>query len=61
MVRAGAAVRVKFARVRADALREAIDQALTDPALLAAAEDIQASFARAGGPEAAADALIALT
>ncbi|MCU1369002.1 MAG: hypothetical protein JWO77_196 [Ilumatobacteraceae bacterium] len=60
VVRAGAAVRVKFARVRADALRAAVHQALTDPALVAAAERIQASFAAAGGPVAAADALVAL-
>ena len=60
VVRAGAAVRVKFARVNAAALATAIDQALTDPALLAAAERIQASFAAAGGPAAAADALEAL-
>lgn len=60
VVRAGAAVRVKFARVRADALRAAVDQALTDPDLLAAAERIQASFAAAEGPAAAADALEAL-
>ncbi|WP_421121773.1 glycosyltransferase [Aquihabitans daechungensis] len=61
VVRAGAAVRVKFARVRADALQEAVAQALADPALLAAAERIQASFAAAGGPAAAADALLSLT
>jgi MGT family glycosyltransferase len=61
VVRAGAAIRVKFARVRADALQAAVDQALTDPGLLAAAERIQASFAAAGGPAAAADALVALT
>ena len=60
VVRAGAAVRVKFARVRADALREAVDQALTDPGLRDAARGIQRSFAAAGGPVAAADALIAL-
>ena len=60
VVRAGAAVRVKFARVRADALRAAVDQALTDPELVAAAVRIQASFAAAGGPVAAADALEAL-
>jgi UDP:flavonoid glycosyltransferase YjiC (YdhE family) len=51
---------VKFARVRADALQEAVDQALTDPALRAAAEGISVSFARAGGPVAAVDALEAL-
>lgn len=60
VVRAGAAVRVKFARVRADALAEAIERALTDPELRAAARRIQASFAAAGGPAAAADALEAL-
>ena len=60
VIRAGAAVRVKFARVRADALQAAVGQALTDPGLLAAAERIQASFAAAGGPAAAADALVAL-
>jgi len=60
VVRAGAAVRVKFARVRADALRAAVDRALTDPGLLAAAKRIQAAFADAGGPAAAADALLVL-
>ncbi|WP_426574721.1 glycosyltransferase [Aquihabitans sp. McL0605] len=60
VVRAGAGVRVKFARVRADALRQAIDQALTEPGLRAAAERIQASFAHAGGPAAAAEALLGL-
>ncbi len=60
VIRAGAAVRVKFARVTADALRAAITQALTDPDLRAAAQRIQADFAAAGGPGAAADALEAL-
>ena len=57
VVRAGAAVRVKFARASAATLAAAVDQALTDPDLRAAAQRIQASFAVAGGPAAAADAL----
>lgn len=61
VVRAGAAVRVKFARVRADGLRDAVQQALTDADLRAAATRIQAAFRAAGGPAAAADALEALS
>lgn len=57
VVQAGAAVRVRFARVKADELRRAIDQALTDPELRAAAARISASFAAAGGPAAAVTAL----
>ena len=60
VVRAGAGVRVKFARVRADDLRAAIDAALTDADLRAAAARVQASFAAAGGPAAAATHLEAL-
>lgn len=60
VARAGAATRVKFARVRAESLREAIALALTDPDLSGAAQRIAASFAAAGGPPAAADALEAL-
>ena len=58
--RAGAAVRVKFSRVRAEALREAIHQVLTDADLRAAARRISTSFAAAGGAPAAASALEAL-
>ncbi len=60
VVRAGAGVRVKFNRIRAADLAAAIDAALTDPGLRAAAERIGASFAAAGGAVAAADALEAL-
>lgn len=57
VVRAGAAVRVKFSRVRADALRAAIEQVLTDPDLRASADRIRQSFEQAGGAIAAAAAL----
>jgi MGT family glycosyltransferase len=60
VVRAGAGVRVKFNRVRAIDLRAAIETALTDVDLRVAAERIAGSFAAAGGPAAAADALEAL-
>lgn len=60
VVRAGAAVRVKFARVKAEQLRAAIDQALTDPALRAAAQAIEADFATAGGARTAAGHLLSL-
>lgn len=54
VVSAGAGVRIKFGRVRPDALRTAIEQALTDPALAEGAARIQQSFAQAGGPAEAA-------
>ncbi|MCB0988416.1 MAG: glycosyltransferase [Microthrixaceae bacterium] len=57
VVKAGAGVRVKFTRVRAEALREAIHQTLTDPDLRAAAKRIGDSFTTAGGAPAAAEAL----
>jgi MGT family glycosyltransferase len=57
VVRAGAGVRVAFRRVRADELRGAVEAALTDDALRAGAARVQASFAAAGGPSAAADHL----
>lgn len=60
VVRAGAGIRVKFARVRPADLRAAIEGALTDPGLRAAAERIAASFAAAGGAPAAASALESL-
>ena len=60
VIRAGAAVRVKFARVRAEPLRAAIDQALSDPDLRQGAQGIAEGFAAAGGAGAAADALEAL-
>ncbi len=60
VVRAGAGVRVRFNRVKAPELRAAIEQALTDDGLRAAARRVQASFAAAGGAPAAADALLDL-
>ncbi|MCU1496697.1 MAG: glycosyltransferase [Acidimicrobiales bacterium] len=60
VVRAGAGVRVKFSRVKPEQLRAAIVQALDDLDLRAAAARIQASFAAAGGTEAAATALESL-
>jgi len=60
VVRAGAAVRVRFARVKADELRSAIEQALTDPDLRVAARRLAAAFDAAGGVLAAADALAAV-
>lgn len=58
---AGAGIRVKFGRVNAEELRVAIESALTDPAYRAGAARIAASFAAAGGAEAAADRLEKLT
>jgi MGT family glycosyltransferase len=60
VVNAGAGVRVKFTRVRAEALREVIHHALTDPDLRSAARRIADSFTTAGGAPAAADALESL-
>jgi MGT family glycosyltransferase len=57
VVNAGAGLRVNFRRTSAGELRAAIVAALTDPGLRAGAEKVQASFARAGGPRAAADQL----
>lgn len=63
VVEAGAAVRVRFGRVRADGLRCALEAVLGDRAYGEAAARVQASFARAGGAAAAArrieDALLA--
>jgi len=60
VARSGAGIRLKFSRVRAEGLRAAIDQALTDPSFAAAAAAIHESFAAAGGPAAAASALESL-
>lgn len=61
VVDCGAGVRVRFGRVSADELREAIVAVLDDPAYAAAAARIRDSFAAAGGAEAAADRLEKLT
>lgn len=60
VVRAGAGVRVKFARVRAEHLVDGIERALTDADLRSAAERLQTALAAAGGPPTAADALESL-
>jgi MGT family glycosyltransferase len=57
VVRAGAGVRVKFARAGVPMLRAALDTVLHEPDHRKAAERVQASFATAGGPPAAADRL----
>jgi MGT family glycosyltransferase len=60
VVRAGAGVFVKYGRITADQLREAIGAVLTDATYRQGAERIRASFEAAGGPAVAADRLIAL-
>ncbi|MGQ0625340.1 MAG: glycosyltransferase [Sporichthyaceae bacterium] len=57
VVGCGAGIRVKFGRVNAEELREAIVSVLTDPAYREAAARIAASFEAAGGARAAADRL----
>jgi MGT family glycosyltransferase len=57
VVRAGAGVRVKFARVRAEHLVDGVERALTDPDLRGAAERLRVALADAGGPPAAAERL----
>jgi MGT family glycosyltransferase len=54
VVRGGAGVRVKFARVVVPELTEAVRKALGDPAMRAAAGEVARAFAAAGGPNAAA-------
>ena len=57
VVAAGAGLRVKFGRIRAAALAEAVDAALHDPGLRKGAALVKASFERAGGAPAAAAAV----
>ena len=57
VARAGAGVRVKFARVRADDLRAAITSALHSPELRSGAQRMARDLASCGGAPAAADAL----
>ncbi|MFJ8015646.1 glycosyltransferase [Streptomyces sp. NPDC096339] len=61
VVEAGAGVRVRFGRTRAEELRDALTAVLDDPGPRRAARRIQASFAAAGGASAAADRLEKLT
>lgn len=58
---AGAGLRVRFGRVKAPELREAVRRVLDEPSFRDAAARIAASFAQAGGPIAAAEALLELT
>ena len=60
VVRAGAGVRVKFARVRPEQLRDAVEAALTDDGLRAGARRMAEELANLGGAAAAADALTGL-
>jgi UDP:flavonoid glycosyltransferase YjiC (YdhE family) len=61
VVQAGAGLRVRFGRVRAPELREAVHRAVTDPDLRRGAAAVRDSFARAGGASDAAAAIEALT
>lgn len=54
---AGAGIRLRFGRLRAEALREAVRAVLDDPAYRTAAGRIRDSFAAAGGAVTAADHL----
>jgi MGT family glycosyltransferase len=53
----GAGLRLRFRRLTAAELREAVMRVIDEPAFAEAAVRIQTSFAKAGGTHAAADAL----
>ncbi|MFO0759255.1 MAG: glycosyltransferase [Byssovorax sp.] len=55
VVDAGAGIRLKFGRVRADELREAVRRVLEEPSFREAARRIQRSFTAAGGAPRAAE------
>jgi UDP:flavonoid glycosyltransferase YjiC (YdhE family) len=57
---AGAGIRVRFGRLRAHELRDAVTAVLDVPSYRQAAERISRSFDRAGGAATAADRLEAL-
>lgn len=57
VVAAGAGRRVRFGRVKAPDLQEAVGAVLAEPGFAAAADRIRRSFAAAGGPDRAADHL----
>ena len=61
VTKAGAGIRVKFGRVNAAELREAVSAVLSDPSYREAAAVIADSFDAAGGAKAAADRLEKLT
>jgi MGT family glycosyltransferase len=60
VVDAGAGVRLKYARVRADEIRAALDTVLHDPGYATGARRVQQSFRLGGGAVAAADHLEAV-
>jgi MGT family glycosyltransferase len=60
VVRAGAGTRVKFHRVTAPMIRDAVESVLGTPSYREGAARVRASFAAAGGAPAAADRLAAL-
>jgi len=60
VTRSGAGVRVRFGRVRAAALKSAVDDVLMNPAYRLAAEHIRSSFRKAGGELQAAHCLESL-
>jgi MGT family glycosyltransferase len=57
VIDAGAGIRLRFGRLRADELQTAVRAVLSDPSYRTAAERIRDSFAAAGGSAAAADHL----
>jgi MGT family glycosyltransferase len=54
VVSAGAGLRLKFGRLRPDALRETVQRLLDEPTFRTAASALRSSFVEAGGAEAAA-------
>jgi MGT family glycosyltransferase len=60
VARSGAGLRIRFGRIRADALGGAVDRVLGEPSFRAGAERIRASFHAAGGAERTAERLEAL-
>ena len=60
VVQAGAGVRVRYGRMSAKSLRDAVTSVLHEASYRCAAERVRASFRAAGGARAAADALEAL-
>ena len=60
VARSGAGLRIRFGRLRAEALRGAVDRVLGEPDFRACAQRIQTSFTAAGGALRAAERLEAL-
>ncbi len=57
VVEAGAGIRVKFGRVRADGLRDAVQRVIEEPSFQAAADRVKQSFQTAGGAGRASELL----